>query len=80
MNEKHLLKAREAILRRIRLTNVGPEDTMNIHLFIEELTDFRNGYFQTAMDGLIADGYLEWAAATPRFIRLTGAGYEEANR
>ncbi len=77
LNQTHLLKARTAILDRIRDLNLAPDGMANIHMFQDERTEYASGYFQAAFLQLVEEELLELHAP---FLRLLPAGYELINQ
>ena len=74
LNPVFLDNARSAILRRFRELKTRPNGTAKLSLFLEQMNQYRGGYFWAAMERLTDEHCIE-DAPIPGFFRLTPQGY-----
>ena len=62
---------------RVRELNTHPNGIAKLSLFLQQMKQYRGGYFQAAMEQLADENCIE-AAAITGFLRLTPRGYDAA--
>lgn len=71
-------RATAAIYAKFRSLRTPPGCTINSIALVETMARFRGGLYEQAMSQLIDSGYLKLERGG-RFVRLTNAGYDQAN-